>query len=57
MSCGVGCRHGLDPELLGLWCRPAAVALIQPQAWELPYTEGAARKKTKEKEKKENDEN
>ena len=29
--CGVGCRCGSDPELLWLWCRPAAVALIRPQ--------------------------
>ena len=28
VSCGVGCRFGLDPEVLWLWCRPAAVALI-----------------------------
>ena len=28
MSCGVGHRHGLDPVLLCLWGRPAAVALI-----------------------------
>ena len=26
MSCGVGCRRGLDLALLWLWCRPAAVA-------------------------------
>ena len=24
----VGRRHGLDPTLLWLWCRPAAAALI-----------------------------
>ena len=23
MNCGVGCRRGLDPALLWLWCRPA----------------------------------
>ena len=44
MSCGVGQRHGLDPELLWLWCRLVAVALIQPLAWEPPYTMGAALK-------------
>ena len=27
---GVGCRCGLDPALLWLWCRPAATALIDP---------------------------
>ena len=43
MSCGVDRRQGSDPVLL--WCRPAAVALIQPLAWELPYAAGAALKK------------
>ena len=42
MSCGVGHRCGLDPMLLWLWHRPAAVDLIQPLAWEPPYAEGAA---------------
>ena len=37
MSCGVGHRRGLDPELLWLWRRPAAAAPIQPLAWKLPY--------------------
>ena len=31
MSHGVGQICDLDPVLLWLWCRPAAVALIQPQ--------------------------
>ena len=26
-----------DPALLWLWCRPAAIAPIQPLAWEPPY--------------------
>ena len=30
------CRGGSDPMLLRLWCRLAAVALIQPLAWGLP---------------------
>ena len=47
MSCGVGCRRGLDPELLWLWCRLAAVDLIRPLAWELPYAVGLALKKKK----------
>ena len=48
MSCGVGCRHGLDPTLLWLGCRPAAAALIQPLAWEQPYvTHAALKTKTK----------
>ena len=45
MSCSVGCRLGLDPVLLWLWCRLAATALIQLLAWELPYAMGAALKR------------
>ena len=37
MSCGVGCRRGLDHVLLWLWCRPVATAQIRPLAWEPPY--------------------
>lgn len=37
MSCGIGSRCSLDAELLWWWHRPAAVELIQPLAWELPY--------------------
>ena len=44
MSCGVGHRLSLDPTLLWLWCRPAAVILIRPLAWEPPYAVGAALK-------------
>ena len=47
MNCGVGCRRGWDPALLSLWCRPAAVALIHPLAWEPSYAEGVALKKKK----------
>ena len=47
MSCGVGRRHGLDPTLLWLWCRLAAVALIGPLAWEPPYAAGVALEKAK----------
>ena len=48
MSCGVGCRHGLDPALLWLWQRAAAVAPIGPLAWEPPYAaSGALKKKIK----------
>ena len=47
MSCGVGGRRGSDPALLCLWCRPAATALIRPQAWEPPYAVGAALEKAK----------
>ena len=54
LSCGVGCRHGSDPNLLWLWCRPVATALIGPLAWEPPYATGAALKgqKTKKEERK-----
>ena len=47
MSCGVGWRCGSDPVLLWLWlwCRLAAVDLIWPLAWELPYAAGAAVKR------------
>ena len=54
MSCGVGQRLGSDLALLWLWCTLAAVALVQPLAWELPYAVGAALKiKKKIKKKKE----
>ena len=43
-SCGVGHRCGLDPELLGLWWRLAAAALMGPLAWEPPYATGTALK-------------
>ena len=52
MSCGAGCRCGLDPALLWLWCRPAATAPIRPLAWELPYAEGVALKRQKKKKKR-----
>ena len=41
-----------DPTLLWLWCRLAAVPLIQSLAWEPPYAIGAALKKRKRKKKK-----
>ena len=44
MSCGVGYRYSSDPELLWLWHRPVATALIPPLAWELPYAAGTALK-------------
>ena len=46
MSCSVGHRCSLDSLLLWLWLRPAAVALIQPLARELPYVTGEALKTT-----------
>ena len=47
MSCGVGRSHSLDLMLLWLWYRLAAVAVIRPLAWELPYAVGAALKRKK----------
>ena len=54
MSWAVGCSCRLDPALLWLRCRLAAVAVIGPLAWEPPYAAGAAlkRQKTKKKKKK-----
>ena len=37
-----------DPALLWLWHRLAAIALIQPLSWELPYATGATLKNKKE---------
>ena len=50
MSCVVGLRHGL--EFLWLWGRLAAVALIQPLAWEPPYATGSGPRKGKRTKKK-----
>ena len=52
MSCGVGHRRSSDPELLWLWCRPAAIALIRSLAWEPPYAKGVAPEKRQKKKKK-----
>ena len=52
MSCGVGRRHGSDPELLWLWCRPEAIAQIRPLAWEPPCATGVALEKGKKDQKK-----
>ena len=49
VSCGVGHRCS-DLVLLWLWRRPAAVAPIQPLAWELPCAAGAALKRKKMRE-------
>ena len=47
MNCGVGHRCGLDPSLLWLWCRLAAVAPIGSLAWEITYVTGGVLKKKK----------
>ena len=47
VSCGVGCRCGSDPTLLGLWRRLAATAPIRLLAWEPPYAAGAAQEMAK----------
>ena len=52
MSCGVGCRRGLDPTLLWLWRRPVATALIRPLTWESPYAVEVALEKAKRQKKK-----
>ena len=38
-----------DPALPWLWCRPAAVALIRPPAWEPPYAAAGVALKSKNK--------
>ena len=45
VSCGVGRRRGSDPVLLGLWCRPMAIALIRPLVWDPPYAVGSSPRK------------
>ena len=52
MSCGVGCRSGLDPALLWLCHRPVATAPIRPLAWETPYAMEVAQEKVKKKKDK-----
>ena len=47
MSCGIGCRYGLDTLLL--WCRPEGITAIWPLAWEPPYAAGEALKKKKKR--------
>ena len=40
MSCGEGHRRGLDLALMWLRYSLAAMVVIQPLAWELPYAAG-----------------
>ena len=51
MNCGIGHRCSLDLVLLWLWCRLAAVAPVQPLAWELLYATPVALKKQKNPQK------
>ena len=52
MGRGVPHRYWLDPVLLWLWYRLAAVAPVQTLAWELPHAAHVALKSKNEKEKK-----
>ena len=56
MSRGVGHRHGSGLALLWLWLwrRPAAIAPIQPLAWQPPCAAGAAPVKAKRPKKTKN---
>ena len=49
VSGGVGGRWGLDSALLWLWCRSAAITLIQSLAWEFPDATVLALKRKKGK--------
>ena len=52
MTCGVGCRRGLDPTLLGLWRRLVATVRIRPLAWEPPSATRAAQEMAKRQKNK-----
>ena len=52
VSCGVGHRRGLGPELLWLWCRIAATGPFRSLAWETPYAAGVILKRKKKKKTK-----
>ena len=56
MNSGEDHRHGLDPELLWLWRRLVATALIGPQAWEPPYALGSGPRKGKKTKKQKKEE-
>ena len=43
----IGGSHGSDAELVWLWRRLAATALMRPLAWDPPYATGAALEKDK----------
>ena len=52
MSSDVGLSCGLDPVLLWLWCRPAAIAPFRPLVWEPPCAMGMTLKRQKTKQNK-----
>ena len=52
MSCGIGCRRGLDLVLMWLWHRPTATAPIRPPSLGTSMCHGCGHKKTKAKKKK-----
>ena len=52
LSCGIGCRLGLNLALLWPWHRPAATAPMRPLTWEPPYAAGTGPKRTKGEKKK-----
>ena len=45
-------QRWLGSQLLWLWCRPEATALVRPLAWEPPCAAGAALGKDKRQKKK-----
>ena len=51
LLCTVGRRHSSDAALLWLWYRQVAMALIQPLAWEPPYTMRSALEKAERQKK------
>ena len=50
-SCGVGCRRGLDPMLLWLWCRLTAATLIWSLETSICHKCGPKMQKKKKKKK------
>ena len=52
MSCSVDCQCGLNPMLLWLWYRPAAIALIQSLGLGSSIGQGCDPKKQEKKERK-----
>ena len=52
VNCGVSRRHGSDPVLLWLWCRPAATAPIRPPSLGTSTCCECSPQKTKKKKQK-----